>query len=150
MATTATTTTASIISGLHRGVGMTTLLLLALLLACASPCLATDYTIQAILPISGTSGARYQQWASAARIAAAQVSASWAPNDALFVDVIDSKGNAIYAIQAAIDAGRNASVHAVIGMGSDVTTTNHAAVVLAHDSVRSSHDFEGGKRKKRM
>jgi hypothetical protein len=116
--------------------GPTFLGLSLLWIVMASQCLAVDGTIHAILPISGTDGSRYLQWASAARIAAAQVSSQWAPNDALVIDIIDTKGSKIHAIQAAVEAGRNASVHAVIGTGSDVTTTDHVAAVLAHDSVR--------------
>jgi hypothetical protein len=57
----------------------------------------------------------YEQWHSAARLAALRVAQSWSPTDSLIIDVMDTKGSIVTAMHYAFAAAQNNSVHAVLG-----------------------------------
>jgi hypothetical protein len=74
-----------------------------------------SYSIQAILPLSQTDDPdHFAQWAKAAKLAAAQVSASWAPSNSLYVDVLDYLNDELTLQMIGSAAMLNSSVLGVI------------------------------------
>lgn len=113
----------------------TVLLLSALVL----DAIAFQYTLQAILPLSGNKSAQYRQWQSSAKLAASRVSAAWASSsspivsgDSLVVDFIDSQSDPVVAVHAAVAAMLNTSVMAVL---TDADDASHAATILSTSSM---------------
>lgn len=98
-----------------------------------------QYTIQAILPLTGTKSAQYRQWQSSAKLAASRVSAAWAASaspiissDSLVVDFVDTKDDTIVAIHASVSAMLNSSVTAVL---TDADDAGHAATITSSESM---------------
>lgn len=101
----------------------------------------TQYIIQAFLPLNGTNPSQTRQWESMLRLAADQVSASWASSgDSLVVDVFDFGTNDAKALALASQAGQNSSVLALLGTGVQ-TATDAVAMVADYYQVRSLTDF---------
>lgn len=110
-----------------------------LLSALVLDAMAFQYTLQAILPLSGNKSAQYRQWQSSAKLAASRVSAAWASSaspiissDSLVVDFVDSHSDSVVAIHAAVAAMLNSSVMAVL---TDADDASHAATILSTSSM---------------
>jgi hypothetical protein len=90
------------------------LILCILIIDLPTPAFAVDYSVQAILPLSGPNGEQFEQWGKAIKMAASEVSATWTPTNSLQVDILDSYGDLRRLQSMAAAAVVNNSVVAVL------------------------------------
>lgn len=111
--------------------------ILALAALAITQSFAASYTIDVIVPETGSTGAMaatYQQWRHAAQLASADVADLWASTgDTLTVQILDNQNSPALNIQQA----SSSTAIAVIGAGSDAMT-EQAALALQSRGVRLS------------
>jgi hypothetical protein len=78
------------------------------------PTRAADYAVQVLLDLSGPNTVQYAQWVDSFKLAASEVSLSWAPSDSLSIDIFDTQGQLEQLQSLGALAIDNSSVIAVI------------------------------------
>lgn len=100
-------------------------------------CSGANYVINVILPLTGTSNSnKFEQWASAAQLAAEHATQSWT-TDTLTFDLYDHRALPDEVTRLSLQSVANTSVVAVIGYG-DEQSSGTAGKIFEFYQVRDA------------
>lgn len=114
-------------------------LLTWLLVGCALFCVTSAVDYRMVLLLTSNDTAQEQQWIKTAQLSAAQVSDLW-NSDRLLVDIVFHHDDELSAVGAAIQAGQDASVVALVPVGDPALVDTVFTAAYWHN-VRSLGSF---------